>query len=209
MGISSMDPTQRLNRIDWIEVRRRADAAAAAIGEGARPTPEVTRRILKERADNLAANEKSESTAAEYLEVIMFQLAGERYGIESFFVREVHPLKDITPLPGTPRFILGIVSVRGRIVSLVDLCRLLEMPERGITEQDRIIVIADGTMEIGLLAHEVFGADRVDTSALQASLPTLAGFRQHLLRGVTPERTVIIDGGRFLHDESLLIHDGL
>jgi len=209
VGTSNGDHAEGRHQIDWMEVRRRVDAAAEAIAEGARPTPVITRRILRERSELLAVNKMSESTPGEYLDVILFQLAGERYGIESFFVREVHALRDLTPLPGTPPFILGIVNARGRIVSLVDLCRLLDMPEHGPTELDRIIVIGDDTMEMGLLAHEVFGASRVDTSTLQVSLPTLTGFRQQLLRGMTPERTVIIDGGCLLHDERILDNDGL
>ena len=78
------------------------------------------KEILKARARALA-RESGAGTVVQTIEVIEFLLAYERYAMELDHVREVFPLKEITPLPGTPPFVLGIINVRGQIVSVVDL----------------------------------------------------------------------------------------
>ena len=93
--------------------------------------PAEQERILQERAKNLAREGPADQGARKQLDVVEFLLAYERYAIESHWVREVHPLKEITPLPGTPAFVLGIINVRGRIVSVVDLKAFFDLPVRG------------------------------------------------------------------------------
>ncbi|MBI2090847.1 MAG: chemotaxis protein CheW, partial [Deltaproteobacteria bacterium] len=56
-------------------------------------------RILKERAKLLAREPKKEEANAEAIEILEFALAYESYGVETSFVREVYPLKELTPLP--------------------------------------------------------------------------------------------------------------
>ena len=86
--------------------------------------------VLKERATALAREEKEEKTG-QSVEIVVFILATERYGLETSYIEEVWPLKDFTPLPGTPAFVLGIINVRGRIVSVVDIKKFFDMPEKG------------------------------------------------------------------------------
>ncbi|NQD96998.1 chemotaxis protein CheW, partial [Pseudomonas sp. CrR25] len=75
-------------------------------------------RRLQERARQWAASVEEEQSEG-WLEVLSFNLGDETYAIESEHVAEVMPLAQFTPLPGTPPHVLGIVNVRGHIVSLV------------------------------------------------------------------------------------------
>src|SRR5688572_14220407 len=109
------------------------------------------KRVLQERARRLGAKPTPEQTAVT-LDVIEFMLADERYAVESVFVREVCPLKDLTPLPGTPDFILGVVGIRGHILSIVDLRRFFDLPFKGLTDFNKVIVVSGDRMEFGLLA---------------------------------------------------------
>ena len=118
-------------RIDWDEIHRRIDAVGAAIEGGYTPSPEESKRILKRRAEILA-REKAEKADEDSIEVVEFLLANEHYGIESHFIREVYPLKDYTPLPGVPSFVLGLVNVRGRILSVIDIKKFFDMPDKRI-----------------------------------------------------------------------------
>ena len=86
---------------------------------------EAHQALLKARARKLAQEEIKADSDLEILDVIVFCLASETYGIESAYVREVYPLKDFTPLPGTPPFVLGIINVRGQIISVVDPKKVL------------------------------------------------------------------------------------
>lgn len=207
MGPTSDRPTAA---VDWAEVRRRVDAAGAFLEHGTTPSPEAQRLILASRAKTLARELpqlEAGAAADSALEVVEFQLAQERYGLESYAVCEVYPLKEFTPLPGTPPYVLGIINVRGQVLSVLDLKKFFDLPERGLTELNKVIILRSADMEFGLLADAVLGVRRIALSELQASLPTLTGIREEYLRGVTRERLVVLDAEKLLANKALIVHD--
>jgi purine-binding chemotaxis protein CheW len=192
--------------IDWQEMRNRLDGAATVLAQDAQPSPEARRSILKERARALAHDQDSASEAGEMLDVILFQLAAETYAIESVFVREVYPLRDFTTLPGLPAFVLGIVNVRGQIVSVVNLKTFFGLPDRGLGELNKLIIIRNDGMEFGILADLMLGTVSIPVESIQPPLPGISDIGAAYLRGVTAERVVILDGDRILRDESIVIN---
>ena len=163
-------------------------------------------RILRERAQALA-RVPAPPVAGTVLELLEFGLASERYAIERRYVQEVHPLRELTPLPGTPAFILGIVNVRGRMVPVLDLKKFFELPERGLTDLHRTIIVRGHDLEIGLLADVIIGIRGVAAETLQPSLPTLTGIRADYLRGVTAGRLVVLAVDRILGDPKIIVHE--
>ena len=193
--------------IDWAEVRARLDAAQAAGEQAWAPGADQTKRILRERALALAAEPGETQTLADSIEVVEFLLAHERYAVESSYVREVYPLENLTPLPCTPGFVLGIVNLRGEILSVIDLKKFFELPEKGLTDLNKVIVLQSGNMLFGILADVIAGVRRIPVSDIQPSLPTLTGVREEYLKGVTPGRTVILDAEKLLTDESIIVQE--
>ena len=193
--------------IDWAEVRARLDAAQAAGEQAWAPGADQTKRILRERALALAAEPGETQTLAESIEVVEFLLAHERYAVESAYVREVYPLENLTPLPCTPGFVLGIVNLRGEILSVIDLKKFFDLPEKGLTDLNKVIVLQSGNMLFGILADVIAGVRRIPVSDIQPSLPTLTGVREEYLKGVTPGRTVILDAEKLLTDESIIVQE--
>jgi purine-binding chemotaxis protein CheW len=163
-------------------------------------------RILRQRAQALA-QVPPPPAADTVLELLEFGLASERYAIERRFVQEVHPLRELTPLPCTPPFILGIVNVRGRIVPVLDLKKFFELPERGLTDLHRTIIVKGHDLEIGLLADVISGINAVPAESLQPSLPTLTGIRADYLKGVTAGRLVVLAVERILSDPKIIVHE--
>jgi purine-binding chemotaxis protein CheW len=192
--------------LDWSEIHRRVETAQAALERGLRPTAEEKRAILKERAKALAREPKENEAAEAQLEIVEFLLDYERYGIESSYVREVHPLKELTPLPGTPPFVLGIINVRGRILSVVDIKKFFDLREKGLTDLNKVIILQSDEMEFGVLADVILGVRTIPLGELQPSLPTLTGIREDYLRGVTGERVVILDAEKLLSDPKMIVH---
>lgn len=163
--------------------------------------------ILRARARALAQEATVSATTVAALDVIEFGLAHERYAIEAAYVREVHPLDDLTPLPGTPPFVAGIVNVRGRILAVIDLKRFFDLPEPGITDAHKIILVHTAEMEVGILADTVLGMRSIPLDTIQPSLPTLTGLREEYLRGVTAGQLVILAADRILADRKIVVHD--
>ena len=191
--------------IDWPAIRRRLEDAASVLEQKMMPSPEEKKKILKERARTLAREPKGDGLREEQLEIVEFLLASERYAIESSWVREVYPLKDLTPLPGTPSFVLGIINVRGQIVSVVDLKKFFDLPAKGLSSLDKVLIITDGRMEFGLLTDAVAGVREIALREIQPPLPTLTGIRAEYLTGVTADRLAVLDAGKLLADPTMKI----
>jgi purine-binding chemotaxis protein CheW len=170
------------------------------------PASEDVKRILKERA-KLLAREPVKETDDASIEVVEFLLADERYGIESRFVREVYLLKEFTHLPCTPPFVFGLINVRGQVLSVIDIKKSFGLPDKGISDLSKVIIIHKDKMEFGILADAVFGVREIRLSEFQPSLPTLSGKREEYLRGVTMDRAVILDGARLLNDKDIVVYE--
>jgi purine-binding chemotaxis protein CheW len=169
--------------------------------------PGSAARILRERAVALARAPEAAAAPGASLELLEFKLASERYAVETRHVVEVHPLRDLTPLPGTPAFIRGIVNLRGRILPVFDLKKFFDLPEQGLTDLHRIIVVRGNDLELGLLADVVASVRRVRLDSLAPALPTLSEIGAGYLRGVSEERLVVLDLDRILADPRILVDD--
>ncbi len=205
-GMSKLDTRTQSNRIDWDEVRRRMEAAQAALLQQAAPTADEKKRILNARARRLARATTSPETPEGSFQVVEFILAYEKYALETAFISEVYPLKELTPLPCTPEFVLGIVNVRGKILSVVDIKKLFGLPAKGLTDLNKLLIVHAASMEIGILADQIVGIRSISPLEVMTSLPTLTGIRAEYLRGVTRDRVVILDVKRLLSDRSILLH---
>jgi purine-binding chemotaxis protein CheW len=205
MPESSPPTPQQPTRIDWSTVYRRLEAAQTAIEHGVMPTPEDEKKLLRARAQALAREPAREETARGTLAIVEFLLAYETYAIESSYVREVYPLKTFTPLPCTPPFVRGIINIRGQILSIVDLKNFFDLPEKGLTDLNKVIVVHHANMAFGILADALLGVRSIPLGHVQPSLPTLTGIRAAYLKGVTGERLVILDAAKLLADKGLIV----
>ncbi len=195
--------------IDWAEVRARLDAAQAAGEQAWAPGPDATGHILRDRALALAAEPGETQTPDQSIEVVEFLLAHERYAVETSHVREVHPLENLTPIPCTPAFVLGIVNLRGEIVSVIDLRKFFDLPQTGLPDLNKVIILKSVNMVFGILADLILGVRRIPIAGIQPSLPTLTGIREKYLKGITPERTVVLDAGKLLADEEITVQESV
>jgi purine-binding chemotaxis protein CheW len=171
------------------------------------PMTQNQNTILKARARALAQEPKKAELAGANLEIIEFCLASETYGIESMFVREIHQLKDFTSLPGVPPFVLGITNVRGQILSVVDLKKFFNLPDKGLGELNKVIILRNNRMEFGILADAIIGTRSVPLDTIQAPPVTVTGIGAEYVRGVTGERVVVIDAQKILDDERIIVNE--
>lgn len=190
---------------DWGEIHHRLEAAQAALERGWTPTAKERQRILKARAVALAREPEKEPAAKEYVEVVEFLLAYERYAIESRYVREVCPLKELTALPGTPPFVLGIINVRGQILSVIDIKKFFDLPDKGLTDLNKVIIVRTDAMEVGILANQILGVRSIALAEIQPPLPTLTGIREEYLKGIAGDRLVVLEAASLLSDKQIVV----
>ena len=191
---------------DWSEIRRRIEAVHAATDRGATLTAEEERHLLQSRALALAAVPDG-GPRGETLEAVEFELAGESYAIALAQVREVGPLHDLTPVPGTPAFVLGIINLRGVIRTVIDLKKFFDLPDAGLTQLNQILLLEHEDLQLGILADTIRGVRHIPLADLQPALPTLTDIRADYLRGVTGDRLVVLDAAKLLTDPRLLVDE--
>jgi purine-binding chemotaxis protein CheW len=198
---------KRATSTDWNEVRRRLQSSRETLERQWAPGAENKKEMLRARARALAQEPRAEELDKDRIEVVEFFLAHEQYGIESAYVREVYPLREFTRVPCTPPFVLGIMNVRGKVLSILDLTKFFDLPEEGLTDLNKVIILHNDRMEFGILADVILGVRKISLNELQTSLPTLTGIREKYLKGVTTERVVILDGEKLLMDKKIIVRE--
>lgn len=107
-------------------------------------------------AASTAANLYAEQAAdTNEIQVVVFRLGPELYGVDIGTVMEINTMQKITPVPRAPADVRGIMNLRGRIVTVVDLRSRLGLTEAEDTRDTRIMVVeCDGAM-VGCLVDAV------------------------------------------------------
>ena len=169
--------------------------------------PVTRQQVFRNRAMALAAKPPSPENGRPTISLVEIRLAHERYAVESAYVREVLPLKDVTPLPCTPAFVLGLINVRGQILSVIDLRVFFDLPRPSVTTGFKVVILKSGDMEVGVVADAVVEARSLPLDSLSPALPTLTGLRAAYLRGIADGDLVILDAAKLLADKSLVVNE--
>lgn len=91
----------------------------------------------------------------EVLRWVTFQLDKEIYGVNVMQVREVLRYSDIAPVPGAPAYVLGIINLRGNVVSVIDTRMRFGLPPAEVTDNTRIMIIESERQTVGILVDSV------------------------------------------------------
>ncbi|MCK9276693.1 MAG: chemotaxis protein CheW [Methanoculleus sp.] len=92
------------------------------------------------------------------VDVVEFQLGNEHYALDIQIAREIVEMMPITPLPRAPRYLAGIINLRGEITNIIDLRDLLGLPESGGVENRKIVVLMPdvaGGSNLGIIVDDV------------------------------------------------------
>lgn len=192
--------------LDWELLKERMRQTELGFQAEFEPTVDQVRLRLQQRAARLAAT-VSANAQEQQLELLLFELSEEFYAVETRHVEVVAPLRQLTPIPCAPEFVLGVMTVRGRIRSILDLRRFFELPLTGLSDRNTVVVLSGGDMEFCLLADRVVGSQSMAAIRLQKPLSNLAGIRADYLLGVTHQHWAVLDAEKLLRDSRLIVND--
>lgn len=170
----------------------------------AQPNP---REILRQRAIAFARPPATQAATTEVIDVVEFSISGERYAVETTHVAETAVLTHCTPLPCTPRFVVGIMNFRGRILHVIDLREFFDLPPSGIVDLHHVVFIQHGEVQIGLLADLVTGLRRIARSSLQPPPATFAGIRSEYVQGITADGLAVLDARQIITDRRQIVQE--
>ncbi len=134
---------------------------------------------------------------------VTFRLDRETYGINVMQVQEVLRVSEITPVPGSPDFVLGIINLRGHVVTVVDARRRFKLPALQTSDESRIVITETGGQVVGMLVDSV--AEVVDLRTEQIETAPNVGNEENgrFVQGVCShdgELLILIDLNQLLSD---------
>lgn len=187
----SEDKPNKLQQL-WEELNRIPD-----------PQEQIAQR-LRARAAQYASPKKEHSSRADEptVSLLSFERGRERYGLDVRYVRGLRPLERITRVPGVPPFYRGVVNVRGRVLSVLDLQRFFQqgdLQHEGVAGE-LILVQAQG-LYLALLADHISEVQPIPEVVLE---PLEMPYTRGMLHG----RTVVLDIDALFADERLLVGRG-
>jgi purine-binding chemotaxis protein CheW len=148
-----------------------------------------------------ARRRDGEAEGAALLQLLAFQVAGTPYALPVERVREIVRVRPVTPMPRVPADVLGVISLRGEIVQVLDLRRRLRLGEAERTRATRVMIVHGGDgRAAGLLVDAVTEVMSVSEEDLQPPTGDAAAVESLFVRG---ERFVSI-----LDLDRVLVFDG-
>lgn len=148
-----------------------------------------------------------QSTNDALVQVVCFELADRSFGFELADVSEILPIVAITPVPGAPPWLPGVIDLRGHTLPVIDLRTRLALPAARISLDASIIVADPGTGErVGFIVDHVLDITRTPASSIDPA-DTFGGGDHpvHAVARATDRVILILDVNRLAADPRALV----
>ncbi len=137
---------------------------------------------------------------------VTFRLSDERFGINVMQVQEVLRWTDIAPVPGAPMYVLGIINLRGNVVTVMDTRQRFGMPPQEKDDSTRIVIIEAGKHEVGILVDSVAEVVYLKDAEIETAPNVGNQESSRYIQGVANRDDgllILVDIDKFLTDEEL------
>jgi purine-binding chemotaxis protein CheW len=125
-------------------------------------------------------------------QLVVFDLNDEAYGVDIGAVREIIRMQEITRVPRAPRFIEGVINLRGKVIPVVDLRERFSMPGTERTEEHRIVVVDVMGQDIGMVVDAVTEVSRVSEASIEPPSSVITTEDSDYLTGIVKTDSKLI-----------------
>lgn len=143
------------------------------------------------------------------LQMVIFTIAHEDFGVEILKVQEIIRTLEITRVPQAPAFVEGVINLRGKVIPVIDLRRRFGIESKPHDKDTRILVIEINGMIVGFVVDSVTEVLRIPASTVEPPPSIVAGIDSEYISGVgklNDRLLIMIDLDRLLSEEE---HQGL
>ncbi len=137
---------------------------------------------------------------------VTFRLGSETYGIDVMQVREVLRGTEISPVPGAPSYVLGIINLRGNVVTIIDTRSRFGLPSQEMDDASRILILEAGDHVVGFLVDSVCEVAELRASEVESAPDTGAGDSARFILGLANRKEgllILVDASKLLSDDEL------
>lgn len=150
-------------------------------------------------------NEKTEKKVQHgTVELATFYVSDALCGMDILNVQEINKLIEMTAVPQAPDYVMGIINLRGQIVTVIDLAKKLGLAETTLTESSRNIIVNSRNEHVGLMVTKISDVVEADWSKVEAPPANIGGVQGAYFTGVYKTETSLIgilDADRVLVDD--------
>ena len=135
---------------------------------------------------------------------VTFKLEKEKYGINVMQVQEVLRVTEIAPVPGAPNYVLGIINLRGNVVTVIDTRSRFGLPTKEMDDSTRIVIIEAEEQVVGILVDSVAEVVDLRMNELDSAPNVGTDESAKFIQGVASldgELLIIVDLNKLLNDD--------
>lgn len=159
---------------------------------------------------NIYIEDLSELKDENSFQLVGFKLGDEEYAIDVLKIQEIIRLIEITTVPRTDPYILGVINLRGKVIPVVDLRVRFELDRSDFDKKTRIIVVKFEKENIGFVVDEVTEVIRIDKSIVEPTPPLVGAVGQEYILGICKYQKrliILLDIDRVVYDDDSLASD--
>lgn len=161
--------------------------------------------MAKDKKNAPAKNDTRESQ--EEIQMVTFYLGNERFGVEILMVQEIIIVPEITRIPNAPKFVQGVINLRGRLVPVIDLRKRLGVGETQFEQKTRIVVVQIKGKVTGLIVDAVEAVLQVPTDSIEEAPEIVTiGVETRYITGVSKHQArmiILLDFDKLLSKDEI------
>ena len=138
-------------------------------------------------------------------QLVVFDLAGEVYGVNIETVREIIRMQEVTYVPDAPDFVEGVINLRGRVIPVVDLRKRFSLAVTDATDESRVVVVDIGGQDIGVIVDAVTEVLRIAEDSVEPASSLVTTEDSYYIEGIAKvgdRLLILLDIDRALADEA-------
>lgn len=177
-------------RLDWTQWRGGLTAALGGFDQLASPAQQAATLAARAR---LLAREIVTGAVRENNEFLLFVLNGEQYAVQPASVLGVSRLNQLVRVPSAQPHVLGLTEWRGELLPVFSLRQLLDQPERGLSDQQHLLVLGDERVAFGILVDQVDSMQHIRDEQIRGT-----ELSHRYTRGLTNNAVTVLDAPKMI-----------
>ncbi len=189
MDIAEIRKKAKKKRVDEKEPPVLTNMAEEEIKQQLPVMPEPEVKDLREPVINfvdedLLYKKLAKRTDEDTVEYICFKLGEEEYCLEVAIANEIIKPIEITEVPKSPDFILGVFSIRGEVLPLFDIKKLLDIKDTTISIKPRFIIVNFNNDKVGICVDEISSIRKISSKTIESTPINIQGAKKEFIKGI-------------------------